>query len=111
MVIDHVRNFVNKFLEAASHKQNEEKKEGRKQQTLKTVLNCKMVSQVEKVRICQKWIKVCTEANPLTREFLQSRVVNSGAILKCSQLCDYYLFDVYQTERANLKEIIKKKWR
>ena len=41
------------------------------------------------------------------REFLHSRVVNGGAIPKCSQLCNYYLFDVYQTERANLKEIIK----
>ena len=43
------------------------------------------------------------------REFLQSRVVNGGAIPKCSQLRDYYLFDVYQTERSNLKEIIKNK--
>lgn len=43
------------------------------------------------------------------REFLQSRVVNGGAIPKCSPLHDYCLFDVYQTERANLKEIIKNK--
>ena len=47
--------------------------------------------------------------NPLMREFLQSRVVNGGAIPKCSQLRDYYLFDVYQAEKADLKEIIKNK--
>ena len=48
--------------------------------------------------------------NPTWREFLQSRVVNGGeAIPKCSQLRDYYLFDVYQTEKADLKEIIKNK--
>ena len=83
-------------------------------------MNCKIVAQVEKVHISPEWIKVCTAANiplhksdnPLVREFLQSRVVNGGAIPKCSQLRDYYLFDVYQTERANLKEIIEnKKWR
>ena len=80
MVIDHIRKFVvDKHLEAASHKRNAEKKEGGKQQTLKTVLNCKTVSQVEKVRICHEWIKVCTAANiplhksdnPLMREFLR----------------------------------------
>ena len=61
--------------------------------------------------------ELCTAANiplhkshnPLMREFLQSRVVNGGAIPKCSQLRDYYLFDVYQTETANLKENIKNK--
>ena len=60
---------------------------------------------------------MCTSANiplhksdnPLMREFLQLRVVNGGPIPKCSQLHDYYLFDVYQTERANLKEIITNK--
>ena len=44
MVIDHVRKFVvDKHLEAVSHKQNTEKKESGKQQTSKTVLNCKTV--------------------------------------------------------------------
>ena len=118
VVVDHLRKFVvNKHLEAVSHKWNAERKDGGKQQTLKTVMNCKTVAQVEKVRICHEWIKVCTAANiplhksdnPLMREFLQSRVVNGGAIPKCSQLRDYYLFDVYQTKRANLKEIIKNK--
>ena len=101
--------MVDKHLEAASHKWKVERNESGKQQTLTTALNCKTVAQVEKVRICHEWIKVCTAANiplhksdnPLMREFLQSRVVNGGAIPKC------YLFDVY--ERANLKEIIKNK--
>ena len=102
---EHLRKFVvDKHLEAASHKRNAERKDGGKQQTLKTV------AQVEKVRICHEWIKVCTAANiplhksdnPLMREFLQSHVVNGGAIPKCLQLRDYYLFDVYQTERASL---------
>ena len=118
VVVDHLRKFVvDKHLEAASHKQNAEKKDGRKQQTLKTVMNCKTVAQVDKNRICHEWIKMCTTANIplhksdnyLMREFLQSRVVNGGATPKCSQLRDYYLFDVYQTKRANLKEIIKNK--
>ena len=116
VVVDHLREFVvDKHLEAASHKWKVERNESGKQQTLTTALNCKTVAQVEKVRICHEWIKVCTAANiplhksdnPLMREFLQSRVVNGGAIPKCSHLCDYYLFDVY--ERANLKEIIKNK--
>ena len=89
VVVDHLRMFVvGKHLEAVSHKRNAEKKEGGKQQTLKTVLNCKTAAQIEKVRICHEWIKVCTAANiplhksdnPLMREFLQSRVVNGGAI-------------------------------
>lgn len=78
---------VDKHLEAASHKRNAERKNGGKKQTLKIVLNCKTVTQVENVRICHEWIKVCTTANiiplhkldnPLKREFLQSRVVNGG---------------------------------
>ena len=118
VVVDHLQKFVvDKHLEAASHKRDAERKDGGKQQTLKTVMNCKTVARVEKVRICHEWIKVCTAANiplhksdnSLMREFLQSHVVNGGAIPKCSQLRDYYLFDVYQTERANLKEIMKNK--
>jgi len=98
MVVDHLQKFVvDKHLEAASHKRNAERKEGGKQQTLKTALNCKTVTQVEKVCICHEWIKVCTAANislhksdnPLMREFLQSRVVNGGAIPKC------YYFEIF----------------
>ena len=63
-VVDHRRKFVvDKCLEAASHKRNTERKDGGKQQTLKTEINCKTVAQVEKVRICHEWIKVCTTAN------------------------------------------------
>ena len=118
IVVDHLRKCVaDKHLEAESHKRNAEKNAVGKQKTLKTVLNCKTTAQIEKVRICQQWIKVCTAANiplhksdnPLMREFLQSRVVNGGAIPKCSQLRDYYLLDVYQAEKADLKEIIKNK--
>lgn len=41
------------------------------------------------------------------RKFLQSRVINGGTIPKCSQLCDCYLFDVYEVEKADLKEHIR----
>ena len=55
------------------------------------------MAQVEKVRICHEWIKVCTAANiplhksdnPLMREFLQLHVVNGGAIPKC------YYFEIF----------------
>lgn len=43
------------------------------------------------------------------RKFLQSRVVNGGAIPKFSQLRDYNLFDVYEVEKAELKQRIKGK--
>lgn len=119
VLVDHLRMFlVDKHREAASHKWNAERKDTGKLQTLKTVMNCKTMAQVEKASICQQWIKVCITANiphyksddyPQMREFLQSRVVTGGAIPKCSPLHDYCLFDVYQTERANLKEIIKNK--
>ncbi|CAH3024501.1 unnamed protein product, partial [Porites evermanni] len=94
VVVDHLRKFVvDKHLEAASHKRNAERKDSGKQQTLKTVMNCKIVAQLEKVHISHEWIKVCTAANiplhksdnPLMREFLQSRVVNGGAIPKYHQ--------------------------
>ena len=53
MVVDYLRKFVvDKHLEAASHKRNAERKDGGKQQSLKTVMSCKTVAQVEKVRIC-----------------------------------------------------------
>lgn len=119
VLVYHLHMFlVDKHREAASHKRNAERKDTGKLQTLKTVMNRKTMAQVEKASICQQWIKVCITANiphyksddnPLMREFLQSRVVNGGAIPKCSPLHDYCLFDVYQTERANLKEIIKNK--
>ena len=117
VVVDHLQKFVvDKHLKAVSHKRNTERKDGGKQQTLKTVINCKTVAQIVKVRICLEWIKVGTAANiplhksdnPLMREFLQLCVVNRGAIPKCLQLRDYD-YDVYQTERANLKEILKHK--
>ena len=43
------------------------------------------------------------------RKFLQSRVVNGGTIPKCSQLRDYYLFDIYEVEKADLIERIRGK--
>ena len=43
------------------------------------------------------------------RKFLQTQVANGGAIPKCSQLRDCYLLDVYQTERAALKELVANK--
>ena len=53
VVVDHLRKLVvDKHLEAASHKRNAERKDGGKQQTIKIVMNCKTVAQVEKVRIC-----------------------------------------------------------
>ena len=53
MVVDYLRKFVvDKHLEAASHKRNAERKDSGKQQSLKTVMSCKTVAQVEKVRIC-----------------------------------------------------------
>ena len=69
------------------------------------------------MKICQEWIRVCAASNiplhksdnPLMRKFLQARVANGGAIPKCSQLRDCYLFDVYQTERAALKELVANK--
>ena len=118
VVIDHLRkSVVDKHLESAVYKQKVERNQGSKQRTLKTVLNCKTSAQIEKVKICQEWIRVCTAANiplhksdnPLMRKFLQTRVANGGAIPKCSQLRDYYLFDVYQTERAALKELVMNK--
>lgn len=43
------------------------------------------------------------------RKFLQSRVINGGAIPKCSQLRDCYLFDVYEVEKADLKDRVRGK--
>ena len=64
VVVNHLRKFVvDKYLEADSHKWNAERKGGGKQHTQKTILSCKTVSKIEKVRICHEWIKVCTTAN------------------------------------------------
>ena len=118
IVIDHLRkSVVNKHLESAIHKRREERNQRSKQQTLKTFLNCKMSAQIEKVKICQEWIRVCAASdiplhksdNPLMQNFLQTRVANGGAIPKCSQLHDCYMFDIYQTERAALKELVANK--
>ena len=96
VVVDHVRkSVVNKHLEAVSHMKLAEKPEGVKQKTLKTMLECKTPSQVEKVAICQEWVTVCTATNiplhisdnPIMRKFLHTRVVSGGGI-QCSQLRD-----------------------
>ena len=118
IVVDHIRkSAVDKHLESVTHTRKADKREGKKQHTLKTVLNCKTTAQEEKIKTCHEWIKVCAAANiplhksdnPEMRRFLQSRVVNGGAIPKSSQLRDYYLFDVYQTEKSQLKEMLQNK--
>lgn len=96
IVIDHTRkNKIDKHVEAASHiRKSKSSANIAKQQTLKTAFECKTTAQVEKVKVCQAWIKACCAANiPLhksdnheLRQFLQSRVSNGGAIPKCSQL-------------------------
>ena len=119
IVIDHLRKHkIDKHLESASHirKVHSQNSLG-KQQTLKTSFECKTTPHMEKVKICQAWIKACCAANiPLhksdnkeLRNFLQSKVSNGGAIPKCSQLRDYYLFDVYEVEKAELKKHFKGK--
>ena len=119
IVIDHLRKHkIDKHLESASHirKVHSQNSLG-KQQTLKTSFECKTTPHIEKVKICQAWIKACCAANiPLhksdnkeLRNFLQSKVSNGGAIPKCSQLRDYYLFDVYEVEKAELKKHFKGK--
>lgn len=118
VVIDHSRKSkIDKHLESASHIKKAQNQSSGKQQTLKTSFECKTTTQVEKVKVCQAWIKACCAANiPLhksdnkeLRNFLQSRVSNGGAIPKCSQLRDYYLFDVYEAEKADLKKLVKDK--
>lgn len=117
IVINHTRKHkIDKHLESASHIQKAQSATG-KQQTLKTAFECKTSPQVGKVKICQAWIKVCCAANiPLhksdnkeLRNFLQTKVTNGGAIPKCSQLRDYYLFDVYEVEKSELKHLVKDK--
>lgn len=79
-----------------------------KQQTLKTAFRSKTSPQVEKVKICQAWIKVFCAANiPLHKpdneelqNFHQTKVTNGGAIPKSPELRDYYLFDMYEVEKS-----------
>lgn len=40
------------------------------------------------------------------RKFLRPQAI-SGAILKFSQLHDYYLFNMHQTQKAKLEELVK----
>ena len=120
VVVDHVRKCVlEKHLESSTHKKKFDQvtTSSGKQRTLKTAFECKTKPQVEKVKVCEEWIKVCAAANiplhksdnPIVRNFLNNRVVNGGAIPKASQLRDYYLFDVYQIEKAELKNRVKGK--
>lgn len=48
----------------------------------------------------------CTNLTTRKMRFLQSWVVNRGTIPKCSQLRDYCLSDIYEIEKADLKELI-----
>ena len=119
VVFDHVRkSVIDKHIESSAHqkKLNQTNNHG-KQQTIKTAFECKIGPQLEKVKVCQDWIKACTAANvplyksdnPVMRKVLNTRVVNGGAIPKASQLHDYYLLDVYQLEKAGLKKKVKDK--
>ena len=94
VVIDHLRKHkIDKHLESSYHTLKA-KTSVWKQQTLKTVLNCKTAPQVEKVKIGQSWIKACCAANtPLLKSgnkdmtsFRQLKDANGDAIQKCSQL-------------------------
>ena len=93
IVIDHLwKSVVDKHLDSALHKQRAERNLGIKQQTLTTVLNCKTLAQIEKVKICQEWmIQVWAAANiplhksdnPMMCKFLQAQVAKGGTIPKC----------------------------
>ena len=118
VVLDHLRKSVlDKHLESSMHKKKASQSTNGKQQTIKTAFECKTRPQVEKVKVCEEWIKACTAANvplhksdnPVLRKFLDTRVVNGGAIPKASQLRDYYLFDVYQVEKCELKKKVEGK--
>ena len=94
VVIDHLRKHkIDKHLESSYHTLKA-KTSVWKQQTLKTVLNCKTAPQVEKVKIGQSWIKACYAANtPLLKSgnkdmtsFRQLKDANGDAIQKCLQL-------------------------
>ena len=117
VVLDHLRkSILDKHLDSSSHKKKANQADG-KQQTIKTAFECKTRPQMEKVKVSEEWIKACRAANiplhksdnPIMRKFLDTRVVNGGAIPKASQLRDYYLFDVYQVEKDKLKKKIEDK--
>lgn len=60
VVIDHSRKSkIDKHLESGSHIEKAQNQSTGKQQTLKTSFECKTTTQVEKVKICQAWIKAC----------------------------------------------------
>lgn len=108
ILISHTRKHkIDKHLESAAHIRKAQNATG-KQQTLKTAFRSKTSPQVEKVKICQAWIKVFCAANiPLHKpdneelqNFLQTKVTNGGAIPKCPELRDYYLFDMYEVEKS-----------
>ena len=64
VVIDHSRKSkIDKHLESGSHIEKAQNQSTGKQQTLKTSFECKTTTQVEKVKICQAWIKACCAAN------------------------------------------------
>ena len=71
-------------------------------------------TQVKKVKICQECMKVWTALiiplfksdSQTMRKFLRSQAI-SGAILKFSQLHDYYLFNMHQMQKAKLEVLVK----
>ena len=103
--------MLDKYLDSSSHKKKTNQADG-KQQTIKTASECKTRPQMEKAKVSEEWITACTAANiplhksdnPIMRKFLNTRVVNGGSIPKASQLRDYYLFDIYQVEKEELKK-------
>ncbi|EDO50025.1 predicted protein, partial [Nematostella vectensis] len=107
IIVDHLRKSkVDKHLQSNSHFEKKSRADEFKQQTVNTAFQCKTEPQLEKAKVCQEWLRACTAANiplhksdnALLRTFLNTRVVNGGAIPKASQLRDYYLFDVYEVE-------------
>lgn len=77
-------------------------------------------TRVKKVKICQECMKVWTALiiplfksdSQTMRKFLRPQAI-SGAILKFSQLHDYYLCNMHQTQKAKLEELVricKKRW-
>jgi hypothetical protein len=121
VVVDHLRKFViERHLESTSHKKYIDVKGSShqpKQQTIKTTFECNTKAKAAKIKVCHDIIKVFTSANiplhkidnPVMRKFLKTNVSNGGAIPKSSQLRDYYLFDLYEVERVQLKDMIQDK--
>ena len=71
----------------------------------------------DKGKICYKWIwapsalniPLHITGNPYLRDFLDSHVVNGGAIPKSSQFHDRYIFEVHEMEKEELKNCIRNK--